>query len=87
MLHAQPLAMSQFFFMALQCAPSQLPLHEHSRVKTLHLKSTAPGLPGGAEPVLGAVCAAVSRAMRASRTMPTARMAVWSLGAPFKVRA
>jgi hypothetical protein len=74
-LHAQPLEMSQFFFMALQCVLSQSPLHEHWRVKTLHLKSTAPGLPGGAEPVLGAVCAAVTTAMRASRTMPSARMA------------
>jgi hypothetical protein len=87
MLHTHPLAMSQFFFMALQCALSQSPLHEHWRVKALHLKSTAPRLPGRAEPSLGADCAAVTRARRASKTMPSARMFAWSLGAPFKARA
>jgi len=73
MLHTHPLERSQFFFMALQSAPSQLPLHEHLRVKTLHLKST---LPGGDDPVLGAVCAAVTKAMKASKTIPNARIFV-----------
>jgi hypothetical protein len=77
LLHSHPLERSQFFFMALQCAPSQLPLHEHCRVKALHLKSR---LPGGDEPVLGAVCAAVTSTMSASKTIPNARMFVWSLG-------
>jgi hypothetical protein len=76
MLHTQPLERSQFFFMALQSAPSHMPLHEHWRVKTLHLKSRLPGLPGGAEPVLGAVCAAVSKATNASKTIPSARIFV-----------
>lgn len=86
LLHAHPLAISQFFFIAWQSVPSQLPLHEHLRVRALHLKSRLPGLTGGAEPVLGAVCAAVTRASRARRTIPSARIFVSPLGAPFRVR-
>jgi hypothetical protein len=78
LLHAHPLERSQFFFMALQCAPSQLPLHEHCRVKALHLKST---LPGTDDPVVGAVCAALTNAVKASKTIPSARIFVRSLGA------
>ncbi len=72
MLHTHPLERSQFFCMALQSAPSQLPLHEHWRVLTLHLKSRPPG----DEPLLGAVCAEVTRAPRASKTIPKARIFV-----------
>jgi hypothetical protein len=78
MLHTHPFERSQFFFMALQSAPSQLPLHEHLRVRTLHLKSRLPGLPAGPDPVLGAVCATVINARTASRTIQNARMSVWS---------
>ena len=72
-LHTHPLERSQFFFMAWQSAPSQMPLHEHLRVRTLHLKSR---LPVGDEPVLGAVCAAAIKAMRASNAIPNARIFV-----------
>ena len=75
MLHTLGLERSQFFCMALQSAPSQLPLHEHWRVFTSHLKSRPPG----DEPVLGAVCAAVNamiRVSRASKTIPKARIIV-----------
>jgi hypothetical protein len=74
MLHTLSLEGSQFFRIAWQCAPSQLPLHEHVRVRTLHLKSKPPGLPGGADPVLDAACAAVTTARKASSTIPSARI-------------
>ncbi len=78
MLHTQPLEMSQFFFMALQSAPSQLPLQEHWRVKTLHLKSTLPG--GDEEPVVGAVWAAPAKVTSANRMIANVRILVCSLG-------
>jgi hypothetical protein len=79
-LHTHPFERSQFFCMAWQCVPSQSPLHEHWREKTLHLKSKPPV---GEEPVVGAACAAAINAMKASKAIPRERIFVRSLGAPF----
>jgi hypothetical protein len=72
MLHTHPFESSQFFFMALQSAPSQLPLHQHLRVRTLHEKPRPP-VDGPVDgPVLGAVCATVTKATRATPKTATA---------------